>query len=196
MVASENGEESTEETEVSSSIVGPFTGYSRASGFPDPREVPIANVREVLRRIIEQDGPLTGASVYRLYVEGCPGLQRVGRTVRQALNRALRAMLQAGEIVQEDELGDRSPEGQVLRVAGTPAVNVRPAERRDLLEIPPLELLAVLRGLAAQAQPHDDEILFRKLLDHYGFKRLTRQLREYLSKVVSLFKRDAPSRQI
>ncbi len=183
-VASQDPEEGAAETDASSSIVGPFTEHSKASGFPDPREAPIAKIREALRRIIEQHGPLTRASVYRLYVEGCPGLHRVGRTVRQALNRALGTMLRAGEIVQEDELGDGSPEGQVLRIAGTPAVNVRRAGRRDLLEIPPSELRAVLRGLLQKTRPDDEEALFRTLLDHYGFKRLTKSRREYLSKVV------------
>jgi very-short-patch-repair endonuclease len=167
---------------------GPFTGYSEALGFADPRDSSQANVRAVLRQIIERDGPLTRASACRLYVEGCPGLQRVGRVVRQALNRTLGAMLRAGEIVQEDELRDGSPEGQVLRVARAGAVKVRPAGRRDLLEIPPSELLAVLRSLRRSTQPmnEDEEPLLRSLLDHYGFSRLTKPRREYLSKVLRL----------
>jgi very-short-patch-repair endonuclease len=183
---SEDAEESAAEAEVSSVTVGPFTAYSQACGFPDPREASTASVQEVLRQIIERDGPLTRSSVYRLYVEGCPYLQRVGKSVRQALNRALATMLRAGEIVQEDELGDRSPEGQVLRIAGTPSVNVRPAGRRDLLEIPPSELIAVLRlkAKAAIVAGGEDEGLYRALLEHYGFTRLTRPRRAYLSKVI------------
>lgn len=169
---------------------GPFTGYSEALGFPDPRDSSPANVRLVLRQIIEKDGPLTRSSVCRLYVEGCPGLQRVGRVVRQALNRALGAMLRAGEIVQEDELGDGSPEGQVLRVSGAAMVQVRPAGRRDLLEIPPSELLAVLRRSprGGTQSDNDDETLVRALLEHYGFSRLTKPRREYLSKVLRLLR--------
>jgi hypothetical protein len=173
---------------VSSSIVGPFSGYSEASGFPDPRESAAANVREVLRQIIERDGPLTRSSVYRLYVEGCQHLQRVGNIVRQALNRTLGAMLRAGEIAQEDELRDGSPESQVLRIAGAPAVNVRPAGRRDLLEIPPSELLAVLRlsPLKGSQSHGDGEAVARALLEHYGFSRLTKPRREYLLRVLRL----------
>lgn len=187
-VTNEDSEENAAETDVSSSTVGPFTGYSEASGFPDPREASLANVREALRRIIEKDGPLTRSSVYRLYVEGCPSLRRVGKVVRQALNRALGAMLRAGEIVQENELRDGSPEGQVLRLSGVPRVKVRPAGRRDLLEIPPSELLAVLRlrhkaGILASG---DNEALFRTVLEHYGFTRLTTSRKEYLSRVVQL----------
>ncbi len=185
-VASDDPEQSVTEADVSSSVVGPFTGYSEVSGFADPREASSANVREVLRQIIERDGPLTRSSVYRLYVEGCPGLQRVGKIVRQALSRVLGAMLRAGEIVQDDELGDGSPEGQVLRMVGTPAVSVRPAGRRDLLEIPPSELLALLRRLPhAGGHSHGDgETASRALLEQYGFSRLTKPRREYLSRVL------------
>ena len=201
-VDTEDPEQSAAEADVSPSIAGPFSGYSEDSGFPDPREASPANVRETLRQIIERDGPLTRSSVYRLYVDGCPGLQRVGRIVRQALNRALGAMLRAGEIVQEDELHDGLPEGQVLRIAGAPGVNVRPAGRRDLLEIPPSELLAVLRRLPHEGGHSygDGESVSRVLLEHYGFSRLTKPRREYLSKVLHLLQqpehRSGPQEQI
>jgi len=176
--------------EISTADYGPFTGYSEALGFPDPRDSSPANVLAVLRQIIEKDGPLTRSSVCRLYVDGCPGLQRVGRVVRQALNRALGAMIRAGEIVQEDELRDGSPEGHVLRLAGEAMVQVRPAGRRDLLEIPPSELLAVLRRppRGSMQSANDDESLLRTLLEHYGFNRLTKPRREYLSKVLRLLR--------
>lgn len=174
----------------SSSIVGPFTGYSEASGFPDPRDASAANVKEVLRRIIERDGPLTRSSVYRLYGEGCSDLQRVGKIVRQALNRCLASMLRAGEIVQVDELGDGSPDTQILRIAGAPAVNVRPAGNRDLLEIPPSELLAVPRRFSQHCHQLqiDGDAASRALLEHYGFSRLTKPRREYLDRVLQLWR--------
>jgi very-short-patch-repair endonuclease len=181
---SEDEREATDDSEVFGALDGPFTGYSEASEFPDPRYASQANIRQALRSIIQQDGPLLRSSVYRLYVEGCPEVERVGRTVRQVLNRALGTMLRAGEIVEEDELGHGSPEGQVLRVAGTPPVRVRPAGRRDLLEIPPSELRTVARDLARTTGPHNEEALFRAILDHYGFRRLTKSRREYLSRVV------------
>lgn len=165
---------------------GPFSGYSEASKFPDPREASPANVRTILRKIIEADGPLTRSSIYRLYVEGCPNLQRGGKVVRQGLNRALGAMLRTGEIVQEDELGDGLPESQVIRLADTARVRERPAGRRDLLEIPPSELLSVLERLFptnAGAEP-DLEACLRGVVEHYGFVRLTKPRREYLSKVL------------
>jgi very-short-patch-repair endonuclease len=181
-------ESTTTEEDTSNIQSGPFTGYSEASGFLDPREASLSNIRAGLHQIIETDGPLTRASVYLLYVEGCLGLQRAGRAVRQALDRALGAMLRAGEIVLEDELGDGSPDGQVLRLAGAAKVRVRPAGRRDLLEIPPSELLAVLDRLfpTRPIANEDDETLLRSVLEYYGFSRLTRPRREYLLRVLQL----------
>ena len=185
-------EEQVTEADVSTTAYGPFSGYSEASGFPDPRETSATNVRAALRQIIEADGPLARPSVFRLYVEGCRDLQRVGKVVRQALNRSLGAMLRAAEIVQEDELSDGSAEGQVVRLAGTPKIQVRPAGRRDLLEIPPSELLTVLGRLfpASLGTNEDDETLCRGLLEHYGFGRLTRSRRDYLLKVLRLRRRE------
>ena len=168
---------------------GPFTGYSTECRFPDPRDASPVNVRAALRRIIEQDGPLARESVYRLYVEGCHDLQRVGKAVRQALNRALGVMLRSAEIVQEDELGDGSSEGLFVRLAGTPKVSERPAGRRDLLEIPLSELLLVLdRVPTSSVNPiQDDKTLARTLLDHYGFTRLTEVRRKHLDRILRAY---------
>lgn len=176
------------ETDIASVGSGPFTGYTEECGFPDPREASPANIRSALRRIIEADGPLTRASVLRLYVEGCPGLQRAGRAVRHNLNRALWAMLRTGDIVMEDELGDASPDGQVLRLATAPKVRERPAGRRDLLEIPPSELHLILDRLQASSLDAeiDDEDLARRVLEHYGLVRLTATRRKYLTRVLQL----------
>jgi very-short-patch-repair endonuclease len=184
---SEEEEDSAADTEVVSATAdGPFTGYSDASGFPDPRKAPTSSLRQILHQIIEQNGPLTRSSIYRLYVEGCPEVERVGTTVRRALNRALWPMLQAGEVVEEDELGDGSPEGRVLHLSMSPPVKVRPAGRRDLLEIPPSELITVLRLNGSVPSTTGDvfEATCRVLLEHYGFKRLTKARKEYLRKVI------------
>lgn len=169
---------------------GPFSGYSPALSFPDPRDASPTNLKAPLRHIIERDGPLTRASVYRLYVEGSPHLQRAGKVVRQAVNRALGAMLRSGEILQEDELGDSSPESLVVRLAETPRVRERPAGRRDLLEIPSSELLLVLnRSAASTAVAGDDDAVSRRLLDHYGYNRLTAIRRQHLGRILDLRRR-------
>lgn len=169
---------------------GPFTGYSPALSFPDPLDASPANVRAGLRKIIEKDGPISRASVCRLYVEGCPHRERATKVVRQALNHVLGTMLRAGEIVQEDELGNASPEGQVLRLTEDPRVRERPAGRRDLEEIPPSELFVVLERLdsGSPGTTLDDEALLRGLLEHYGYSRLTANRRGYLRRILELYR--------
>ncbi|MGB7291006.1 MAG: AAA domain-containing protein [Thermodesulfobacteriota bacterium] len=170
---------------------GPFTGYSAECKFPDPRDASLSNVRVALREIIEKDGPLTKSSVFRLYVEGCSGLHRTGKAVRSVLNRGLWAMQKAGDILVEDELGDRSLESQVIRLVDTLKVRERPAGRRDLLEIPPSELLLVLDRIQASSTSdvQDDEILVRCLLQHYGFTRLTEVRRKHLARILDFYRR-------
>lgn len=158
---------------------------SEETGFPDPREASMANVREALQQIIEREGPLTRTALYRRYVARCPTLQRAGRAVRQVLNRAIGTMLRAKEILQEDELGDGSSDSQVLRLFGTPPVRIRPAGNRNLLEIPPSELQVVVRRIFhGSSLPQDKEKVFRAILNHYDIPRLTRPRREYLSRVL------------
>lgn len=124
-----------------------------------------------------------------LYIEGCPNLQRSGRSVRDRLNVALRALLKAGESVQEDELGSGKPEGIVVRVAGTPAVRLRPAGRRKVEEIPPSEIFLVLDRLQTTvSDPNDEELFFRKILEHFGFHQLTRTRRKHLQNLLNRFK--------
>ena len=169
---------------------GPFTGYSPELGFPDPREAAPANVRSALRTIVEKDGPLSRASVCRLYVEGCPYVQRASKTVRQILNRALGIMLRSGEICQEDQFGDGSPEGQIIWLSGTPRVRLRPAGRRDLLEIPAAEILVVLDRIhpSNDGRQPDEQAVLRALLEYYDYTRLTAIRRKYLNRVLDLWR--------
>jgi very-short-patch-repair endonuclease len=169
----------------------PLTEYSEDSGFPDPRDASPANVRAALRWIIEREGPLTKRFLIKLYVAGCPALHRAGKAVRSLLNRAVYSMQRAGEIVVEDELGDRSLESQVLRLAGGPRVRERPAGRRDLLEIPPSELFLALDRLSGPSTDNvqNDEALGRALLQRYGFSRLTEVRRRHLSKILEGYRR-------
>jgi len=184
------GAENYEAEDIENAEYGPFTGYGTESAFPDPRLASSANVRVALRQIIETDGPIIRASVYRLYVKGCPDVQRAGVAVRRSLNRALGNMLRSGDIVQENEFIDRSPEGLVIRLVDNPKVRERSAGGRDLLEIPPSELSLLLHRIRPTADncENDNEILLRRLLKHYGYNRLTPVRRKYLNKILELGK--------
>ena len=169
----------------------PVRIYSEEGEFPDPRNASIANVRTALKQIVEKEGPLSKASLYKLYVGGSPNLQRAGQAVKRELNKAIGAMLRAGEIIQEDELGDRSLDSLVIRLADTPKVRERPTGQRDLQEIPPSELFVVLDRICASnpVAQQDGGALTRALLDHYGFTRYTEVRRKHLVRILELYRR-------
>lgn len=181
-------EEVNEET---SSESGPFTGYNDEMDFPDPREASIDNICKALRIIIEKDGPLTKQSIYRLYREGCPYFNRAGLNIWHRLDAALRKLLKAGDIEQEEELGPGKAGWIVIRMAGAPKVRLRPAGRRKLEEIPPSEIFLVLDRLQinpVDGGPGDEELLYRKILEHFGFRQLTRTRIKHLQNLLDRFR--------
>lgn len=164
----------------------PFSGYSDASGYPDPRDASPANVRAHVLEIIRRDGPLLRQSVHRLYLRGCPGVSRLGKEIQRVLNRAIGGLLASDEVVLESELGGSTQEGQVLRSANTPRVRPRAAGQRSLEEIPPSELMSWLddrrSSLGSEFRLDADECT-RYLLQRYGSHTMTIPRRKYLQKV-------------
>jgi hypothetical protein len=164
----------------------PFSGYSDASAYPDPRDASPANVRGHVLEIIRRDGPLLRSSVHRLYIRGCPGVSRLGKEIQRVLNRAVGVLLASGEVVLENELGGGNQEGQVLRIAKTPRVRPRAVGRRSLEEIPPSELMSWLDDRRSSLGQHfsaDPEECTRFLLERYGCQAMTLPRRKYLQKV-------------
>jgi len=155
------------------------------SDFLDPRVASPAEIRSALHRIIEKEGPLTKRLLFKLYITGCPKLQRAGKVVKNLLAKALYSMQKAGEIVIEDELGDHSLESQVMRLVGTPKVRLRNAAQRDLMEIPPSELFLVFDSIINSQSDllYDNDSLFRAILNYYGFSRLTDVRKKHLEKI-------------
>jgi len=183
-----------EDGEQDSSPDDPFNGYDPSLTFPDPREAPAAQVKAALRDIVTRDGPLTRASVYRLYAQGSPFLQRVGTTMRTAINKSIAALLRSGEFEQVDEFADGSNEGIVLRLAGSPNVKERPAGKRNLTEIPPSEQIKVIqRILASAGRRMDDEELCRQVLFHFKFYNLTQVRKKHLRLVLATMRRTKQS---
>ena len=165
----------------------PFSGYSNDSNFPDPRQSHRSAVIHALREIIRADGPLTRKSLYRLYVIGCPATQRAGKIVRKTLNRVIRQMIQAGEIVERRELdgfGSGTLLHTVIRATDVDPVRVRSLGSRNIIEVPPSELREVARQLPEKSA--DNEVLLRQLLEHYGGLSLTNRRRRYLSDTLGL----------
>lgn len=151
--------------------------------YPDPAAVKPAELRKILFDIIAAHGPLMRKTLIRLYLAGCPDYQRAGKTFKSMLNKAVFAMLRDKTLADNNDLGICIEDEHVVRVAGAPAVVVRGAEGRDLTEIPPGELAAVFDELDATPGKADADTAFRRLIEYYGFQRLTGPRRDYLTRV-------------
>jgi len=144
---------------------------------PDLREAKTALVE-----IVKAHGPMPRISAYRLYILA-KGLRRVTKLVRHELNRAVATAVREGLLEEIDEYGSRDIETRIVRIAGTPAVVVRPRGDRKLDDIPPSEIADVMRSLTCDStngKPEDRERLYRDVLAHYDLARLTDNARQIL----------------
>lgn len=162
---------------------GPYTGYA-GKDYPDPRTSPIANVREAVLDIIAIDGPLPKASVYALYREGCPRVQRAGKQLKHAINSAIGTLQRMRKVVAIDEGNSRDPVEVVVRLAERPPVNVRPRGARPFEGIPFSELATVFRELSNGQRPQSSGAgsdLQRHVLERFDLRNLTQRARARLA---------------
>lgn len=156
---------------------GPFTGYG-AKHYPDPRNAPAANVREAVLDIITTDGPLPKESLYRLYREGCPHVERAGRSLRHAVNQAVYSLERACLVVGRDEGKRRHPSEVIVKLTSHPWVDPRPVGSRRLEDVPLSELGSAMHdashGLKPQSAPERIN-LYREVAGRYGVRRLMPQ---------------------
>lgn len=163
---------------------GPFSGYAGRS-YPDPRVASAPNIRAAVKEIVTLDGPLPKASVYSLYRDGCPQVQRVSKHMRSAINRAIADLQRVKVVVVDDEGGSRRPEDVVVRLIDQKKVVARPRGRRGIDDIPLSELGAAMRSIAqvppSPADPERYRGFVRAVLEKFGLKSVTALAMERLS---------------
>jgi very-short-patch-repair endonuclease len=160
---------------------GPFTQYSKALAFPAP-DAPTSDVAEAVLKIVAMDGPLPKASIYRVYVQGCPNVARAATTVRRAVNKAIHWLEQAGKLTIVDEGRWRRPKDQVVRLKGTDAFLVRERGVRQPEDIPLSELAERLRqaGALTLKSVRERDAVLREAQRCAGFDRLGASVRQRL----------------
>jgi very-short-patch-repair endonuclease len=157
---------------------GPFTGYD-GKDYPNPRTATVANVRQAVFEIVTLDGPLPKESIYRLYRDGCPKVERASKHLRHAVNSAVYFLERHGELVSRDEGARRQPSEVVVKARSQDWVVRRPAGARFLEDVPLSELADALREVAPADMPascSDRSMAFRNVLQQYGFRRLTAEV--------------------
>ena len=158
------------------------TESDRPPGFPDPRDGDARGVRKGLTYIVRQHGPMPCHYAYRLYAQNV-GIHRISKPIRSVFNKAMASAVRSRVLVEANEYGVRDQMSQIVRLADTPAVVVRPRDGRNLDEIPPSEVAAVMRELSDKAGVigrMNSESMYRQVLQHYGLVRLTEKTRALL----------------
>lgn len=156
---------------------GPFSGYG-SKHYPDPRTAPPTNIRDAVLDIVRTDGPLPKASIYRLYRDGCPRIERAGKNLRQAINRVVAALERARLVESRDEGGHRDPTDVVVKLPSQPWVDGRPLGKRSLDDVPLSELAAAMRRIIGPSRPVSDDAkqaLYRMVARQFNVQRLRPQ---------------------
>jgi very-short-patch-repair endonuclease len=160
--------------------------YQEFRGFaPAALDASPARLDLILRDIIEVEGPIVGHRIHSAYV-GAAGGQRVSRNIAHALDSGLARMLRKGALVAHDPLGRAGNRSRTFRLPDQPIVVQRVLGPRDLDDVPPLELAALLRDAAVAAGWSDRDALFREALRRLDRVRLTTNVRATLSAVLPL----------
>ena len=158
---------------------GAFTGWA-----PPVHNASRKEIELTLLDIVAAEGPVLGTRAHAAYVSASGG-RRVGHLIADELDAALTRLQKRGDVVGDDPLGRRQIRLRTYRLPHQPAVLPRELGPRDLEDIPPHELAALLRQ-ASHRVGWSEEALFREALRLLGRVRLTTQVQSTLSEVLSL----------
>ena len=171
------GEEDTETRHDKPAALDGVLAYTAWTGkAPDPRSERLGDVAEILYKIVEIEGPVLTERAYRLYTRAS-GIQRVGRQVRQQLDRALAWLEREGRVDIDLSRNGTEYEGGAIRLAGAPAIVLRERGERSFDEIPLSELNAMCSHVSRGKSGDDQEEIRRDVLARYGLTRMTTQVR-------------------
>jgi very-short-patch-repair endonuclease len=162
---------------------GPYTGYE-GKGYPDPRAASAPDIRTAVLNIVETDGPLPKGSIYLLYRDGCPHVERAGKSLKQAVNGAVAALRRSGKLLAVDEGGANDPTEIVIRAPEQLPVVVRQRGARPIEGIPLSELAYVYRELSGGMRPQsygEASELQRRVLERFELRNLTERARGRLA---------------
>ena len=156
--------------------------------YPDPRTGRPWEVETGLKQIVSEHGPLPCLYAYRLYIKQA-GFRKVSRRVEEVLSRCMKSTAARGEIELSDEYGNDKLRDKIARLAGAAPVRLRPRGERNIQDIPPSELAEAMRMLETKGDllGQDEEEVFRKTLDFFHLKRLTKKTREILMVALSIY---------
>ena len=144
----------------------------------DPHEASPAYLADALLEIISTEGPVLCNRAFQQYGR-CAG-RRVGRQIQSKLRKALTSLISKKKVVISNEHKNRDMRYLILRTPDTADVIVRTRGERTFPEIPPSEIAVVMRFFLGGERGSDDEWLFRSVMEHFEFRRMTTNIRDTL----------------
>lgn len=159
--------------------------YPAFSGWAPPvHEASRKQIELTMVDIIAHEGPILGARAHSAYVAASGG-RRVGHVIAAELDAALSRLVRRGEVLADDPLNRRQLRLRTFRLPSQPTVVPRELGPRNLEEIPPLELAALLKR-ASHTTGWNEDSLFREGLRLLGRVRLTAPAQRALAEVIPL----------
>jgi hypothetical protein len=146
---------------------------------PDPRQSKTAELVEGLVDIVAVEAPIVSSFAYQRFARAA-GVQRITKGAIAPLNKAMKAAVEKGLLLDTNEWEERALERRILRVCGSPRALIRPLGDREFEDVPPSELAALLTHFAETAPGRPPDDLFRDVVMHFGLRRLTERIRTQL----------------
>lgn len=154
----------------------------------DPRGATEKQLKAGFVEIVAVEGPVLALRVFQAYAKA-GGVSRLTSTYRPKMNRALKALIESGELIATDEYGgaDEDPSRYLLRTPDQPAVRLRTLGDRGFDEIPPSEIAGLALEIRINHELIGEEELTREVLSHYGLKRLTNLVKRHMDLVLKTY---------
>ena len=163
--------------------VAPYQAWTTERDIADPSAASWEEVLGVLVEIVETEGPILGLRLYQEYVKAA-GKKKVGSRTAKILNRASHRAVNDGLLISDNPLNEKGQKAKTFRLNTQPEAPIRGLGPRDLFDVPPLELAAVIEFV--RNHQDDKEEWFKAVLNFYGLRRLTKKVKERLSDVLNL----------
>ena len=156
---------------------GPELGCWKPRQLEHPEGESLSDIADVLSEIVQAEGPMIESRLYKIYARAA-GIQRLRRSTRQRLSRALDKARRDGLVERRKECGQ-----VVVWSVGASDVLVRARGDRSLHEVPPSEVAVHIREiLAGQPDATDSEII-EGLRDRLEIGRVTNVARTLLCNI-------------
>ncbi|MGI9521681.1 MAG: hypothetical protein ACR2PG_08535 [Hyphomicrobiaceae bacterium] len=154
----------------------------------DPRRATETQLKAGFVEIVTAEGPVLALRVLQAYAKA-GGVSRLTPSFRPKMIRTLQLLIDGGELIAVDEYGcaEEDPSRFVLRTPDQSTVRPRTLGDRSFDEIPPSEIAELALEIRIRHELIGEEELTRKVLSHYGLKRLTGLVKRHMDLVLTTY---------